>query len=244
MDAMRAIVLLLTLLLSAPASATGPLAFTGAAHTGQFRYEGRVIPLPPGTWRELTRHASFGTAGNTTVKFLALVREMSTGTDAVVFISAFDRVPTSYYGGSWVVPESCTRNDTYLLQANDVGTLVQDCLLVLHGVPRPLSNGGEAWDEWVRLSREHPGAMPATLVGARYRFARAERATTVTYFFGVEAAGFPRQDTSLDESTWHPTRLDDARRAYVQRVTNWATANADAVRAGVMRQREATLPNP
>ncbi|MBE9604122.1 hypothetical protein IAI18_04535 [Acetobacteraceae bacterium H6797] len=229
-------------------TALAALLSTGAAHalSGSITVSGRVVPLPPGEWQLFSSDTDLLTTGSgrSYERGTAMLIQESAGrlTNMVVVTDASTLAGTET---NWSVPPVCTRDDTYSRSAESMSSRQQDCMMLAHrvAVPRPAATNDLWLPYWEKVSAD-PGWEPSAWVTASFREARPNAALTVSYHFSTEAAGFPHQMADWRQSPWHPSHLDDARRAFVERIQAWASAVRPAIREAFATDRATALPAP
>ncbi|WP_149538623.1 COG3904 family protein [Siccirubricoccus phaeus] len=213
----------------------------GQRYRDSLALRGRRIPLPPGEWAEIGRYAWSGPGFR--YEDLALVRLRETGVTALVIVRTSDS-EGGYFVGAWGNSPICSRTDGYAAAARRHGAAVQECALLTHAVHADETSTSEVWRTYLALRANDGDHYPTTFIAAAYRFARDARATTLTYYFGVEEHGFPAAAGSWATSPWHPAQLSPERAALVTRYRYWLEENFDSVQQGVQGNRPTALTSP
>lgn len=245
MPRFRFLQLILTgVLLLAP---LGAVAQAQSVHRSSVTVAGRVVPLPPGDWIEAGRSSSLVAFRNTgrqyTRESMLLVQRQGGRVTGLVDVAFASTNPTQRI--SWVIPNTCSRDDTYANLTREALERSQDCLLLSHWTMDPVvapQNPSEHWRDFWRTANAEPNTIPRTTVGAQFALADPANVLQVTYRFSVEAKGFPREETNWANSSWHRGRLNDRRRATVNELQAWAEQARPIMQAAFNSGRAAPLP--
>ena len=216
---------------------------SGPTHSGVFRSRDRVVALPPGQWVEFSRHAWTGNpiSAHFSYEEVGLARVTPAGVDALVLLRTANYDRGVGYVRTWGPVATCTRTNTHFVEVRSRDEREQECLLLNHVVGSLPSSSSPVSADYAGLRRGREGQFPTTLMATTFHLARGVRASTLTYYFGVERHGFAAQPASSAESPWHPSRADAPRLAIVQAYKGWMSANAPAVLRGLEGSRSVEM---
>lgn len=203
---------------------------------------GRHIPLPPGDWVQIGRYSWLGGSSGPVFTYddAILARVSRNGVDALILARTTDYNGSSYVR-TWGNNTICSRPDTYLLFIQNYSETRHECALLNHVIATDSSGASEVWKTYLATRAKNEANYPATLIAASFRFARDAAATTVTYYFGVEQSGFPKEATSWSASSWHRNNLTPDKQALVDGYKAWLKANFDAIQQATEQSRHVTL---
>lgn len=245
MPRFRFLQLILTgVLLLAP---LGAVAQAQSVHRSSVTVGGRIVPLPPGDWTEVGRGSSLVALRNTgqqyTRESMLLVQRQGGRVTGLVDVAFASTNPVMQI--RWVIPNTCSRDDTYANLTREALERSQDCLILNHYTMDPVvapQNPAEHWKPFWQMANAEPNSIPRTTVGAQFALANSGNVLQVTYRFSVEARGFPREETNWANSSWHRGRLNDRRRATVNELQAWAEQARPIMQAAFNTGRAAPLP--
>lgn len=235
---------LIGILLVAP---LGVVAQAQQVHRLSVTVGGRIVPLPPGDWTEVGRGSSLVALRNTgqqyTRESMLLVQRQGGRVTGLVDVAFASTNPVMQI--RWVIPNTCSRDDTYANLTREALERSQDCLVLNHWTMDPAvapQNPAEYWKPFWQMANAEPNSIPRTTVGAQFALAGSGNVLQVTYRFSVEARGFPREETNWANSSWHRGRLDDRRRATVSDLQRWAEQARPILQSAFNSGRAAQLP--
>jgi hypothetical protein len=231
----------------APRAGTPPAAprvflpVAGPVHRGTLRVEGRSLPLPPGDWVEIIRRERRGgEVGGPREAEVGLVRASAAGVDAFIAVRTADHPGGGTRPVLWGSSAVCTRTDALARVVAVHTDTANECAALSYAVATPGQSASGTWSAFLSLYEGRDGYMPGTMISVSYRFAGPRRATSIGYYFGVEAYGFPRGGgAGRAESPWQRGSLNEERRAHLHRLHAWMRASFEPVKGG---RRAATRP--
>lgn len=239
--AMRYVFALAALLACLDPEATNAQPLSGTVVTGSVVMNGRAIPLPPGEWRELGRSSTEGVprqtgastrlGGNTVL----LAQEQGGRLSGLVSILAGER-------GTWVTYDNwesmaCART-TWSLHSlvREGNQSYQNCadLRTWTATTRRPANVDARWAPYFDIVATRPDWAPSVFHTAWSRVADHSGSVNVIYHFSPETRGFARDGRAWAQNGWNPANQDDAKKAYLARMSDWLRDAHARVRRGFL----------
>ncbi len=216
------------------------------AVSGAVAVEGRIVPLPPGEWREIGRAVEVdnlrGGAGQQyRVGKAVLVQENGGRVTGMVLVWASSNPGTTV---NWTIPPVCRREDLYAQVTRSTDHRSMDCLAVSSMMPtrRRGEAVAEEWRGYFNELEQRPDWVPHVLAFASFRLTDASNLLHVEYRFSPEAHGFQSDRRAWAANGWNPASLDDQRRGFLNRVRTWASAVRPALWQAFQRNAPVPLP--
>ncbi len=179
--------------------------------------EGRVVPLPPGEWREIGRGVEIDNLryGGQQYRLgkAVLVQESGGRVTGMVLVWASSNPGTTI---NWVVTPVCRREDFYAQMTRSTDHRSMDCLAVSSMMP-PRRRGESVPEElrgYFNEVEQRPDWMPHAMAFASFRLTDPFNLLHVEYRFSPEANGFPPDRRARAADGWNPANLDDQRRGF------------------------------
>lgn len=223
------------LMIAAPAFAQGTA-------EGSLSLGGKVVPLPPGSWRVLYQAAEPGRSSEgsmaTVTHRAVLVQERAGQAAALVVAHAAVEM-----GASWHPHGICTNTTTWVLQRHIESAVrgALDCRgLVLIGAGRSL--GTPAWMNALYDEGERrPGWIPPRWISAQVIQSQQIHWLSVEYRFAPGVFAPP----TANAASWAEGRRSAAQQDVVQRLQVWSERASAELRRGLYgRAPSAPLPSP
>lgn len=218
------------------------------AVSGNAAVEGRVVPLPPGEWREVgraTEVANLRYSGQQYRLGKALFIQESNGraTAMTVVWAASSNPGTSI---NWDVPATCRREDVFAQMTRSADHRAMDCLVVGTLLPmrRRPENVPDEWRSYFTELEARPEWIPHTWAFASFRLSDPFNLLHVEYRFSPEAQGFGVDRRAWSANGWNYANLDDRRRGFLERVRVWASLARSTLWQGFQRGAPVSLPAP
>ena len=218
----------------------------GWAASGTVVVEGRVVPLPPGEWREVGRGVEVDNLRYTGQQYrlgkAIFVQEKDGRATAMTVVWAASTNPGTTI--NWRVEPVCRREDLFAQLSQSTDHRSMDCLAV--GAFMPARRRGERvaaeWRGYMDELESRPDWIPPTWVFASYRLTDPYNLLAVEYRFSPEAHGFAPDRRAWAANGWNPGNLDGPRRGFMERVRYWATWARPALWQAFQRNAGAALP--
>jgi hypothetical protein len=144
-------------------------------------------------------------------------------------------------GQAYIPLHTCALRDAYHSATLNNGADEGYCVAVTHALLR-LTGTHSSGHVASPATRDVPGERTmlqvVTASDDRLNF------LSVTYFFAVDAFGFPPEGASWDDSPWHPARLDARHRAQMERLKTWAERAQGQTRLSLRNRPVTPLPEP
>ena len=217
------------------------------AVSGSVVVEGRVVPLPPGDWREIGRGVEIENLRYESQQYrfgkAVFVQESGGRVTGMTLVWASSNPGTEI---EWLVPPVCRREDIHAQMTRSTDHRSTDCLAVGSTMParRRGEDVAEEWRNYFDEVERRPDWMPHALVFASFRLTDPFNLLHVEYRFSPEAHGFPPDRRAWRMNGWNPANLDARRRSFLDRVSAWASAVRPALWHAFQRNVPLSLPAP
>lgn len=195
----------------------------------RLRLTNMTVPVPPGDWREIGRDTDRANSRASTTYTTVLLGLWENNTLVALLDVETNDAPSAF--GGFNVPSICNRQDVLFIQADSPATNSYDCMVVNHTTFRP---GTQTSQRWTRLYQtvEANRGMPRTTISVSYSIGQNFNYLSYRLHLNPEASGFPRSDQVWADNDWHRLRISPDRKAYVERVRNWALGFKPLVQRG------------